>query len=117
MPHQIEIVEFGSIAFNNALRHASNTKKELSAVIFALQKCRPYIMAGTFTLFTDHDALTWLFKQNHTSPMLHRWMDLLLQLRFDVVHWKGKDHFIADMLSRMYMKTPYGKRIARFQLL
>ena len=32
MPHQIEIVEFGSIAFNNALRHASATKKELSAV-------------------------------------------------------------------------------------
>ncbi len=30
LPHMIEIVQFGSVALNNALKHSSATKKELS---------------------------------------------------------------------------------------
>ena len=99
--NQIEIVQYGSVALPpNSLRHASVTKREVAAVIFAFKKCWNSLIPKRFTLFTDHQALVWLFSKKHTSPMLHRWMDIFLSLQFDVVHWKGKSNFLADALSR-----------------
>ena len=99
-PEHVEILEYGSVALSNALVHGSATKRELAAVIFAFKKCYSYLAAEEFILFTDHAALTWLFTKLHTSPMLHRWIDMIMTLKFTVIHWKGEWNYLADALSR-----------------
>ena len=99
-PEHIEILEYGSVAISSVLAHGSATKRELAAVIFALKKCYSQLVADEFILFTDHEPLVWLFTKAHTSPMLHRWIDLIMTLRFQVRHWKGEWNYLADALSR-----------------
>ena len=96
----LEIIEYGSVAISDKLAHGSATKRELAAVIFAFRKCYYYLAGTHFLLIGDHKPLVWLFTQEHTSPMLYRWVDLLLALSFTALHWKGEWNFVSDAMSR-----------------
>ena len=97
---QIDIIEYGSQATSQQLAHGSATKRELAAVILAFRKCFQKLAGRHFVLFTDHQPLIWLFNTKHTSPMLYRWVDLVMMLNFDVVHVRGEFNIVADALSR-----------------
>lgn len=99
---QIDIIEFGSVAIpkDSSVKHGGATFRELRACMFAINKCLKNLWGRRFTLFTDHSALVWLFTKSPPNPMLFRWMDTLLSLDFQTVHWKGEDHIVADAMSR-----------------
>ena len=59
-----------------------------------------HIWGRKFTIFTDHSALVYLFTKLDPSAMESRWIDLLMALDFNVVHWPGDQNDIADALSR-----------------
>ena len=99
-PEHLEILKYGSVGITNNLTHGGSTKRELAGVIFAIKKCYDELVGNDFLLITDHEALVWLFTQEHTSPMLHRWIDLLMSLSFTVLHWLGLWNFLADAMSR-----------------
>ena len=56
----------------------TTTEKELLAVIFALEKFRPYILGSKIIVYTDHAALKYLLSKKEAKPQLIRWV-LLLQ--------------------------------------
>jgi polyhydroxyalkanoate synthesis regulator phasin len=97
--HQIEIIEYGSIAVKD-LKKATSTGRELAAAIWTLKRLQKHLYGRKFTLYTDHSALVWLFNLKKPNSTLLRWLDLLMSLEFDVIHWKGTDNTVADALSR-----------------
>jgi len=80
--------------------HYETTRKELLAVIFGLKQFRQYLLGRHFVIRTDHAALSWLRKTPEPMPQLARWLTLIEQYDYEVIHRHGKQHANADGLSR-----------------
>ena len=48
------------------------------AVVFALEKFRPYLLGVKVTVYTNRSAIKYLLSKNDSKPRLIRWV-LLLQ--------------------------------------
>ena len=48
------------------------TEKELLAVIYALEKFRPYILGSKIVIYTHHATLKYLFSKKEAKPRLIR---------------------------------------------
>lgn len=81
-------------------RKFSTTEKECLAVLWAIEKLRPYVEGSHFTVITDHYSLVWLNNLKSPSGRLARWAIRLQQYRYTIKHRKGKDHVVPDGLSR-----------------
>lgn len=81
-------------------RKFSTVEKECLAVLWSIEKLRPYVEGSHFTVITDHYSLIWLSKLNSPSGRLARWSVRLQQYDFTIIHRKGKDHVVPDALSR-----------------
>ena len=46
----------------------TTTEKELLAVVYALEKFRPYIFGSKMIIYTDHVALKYLLSKNEAKP-------------------------------------------------
>lgn len=94
------VVSFISRSLTSSERKYSTTEKECLAVLWAIEKFRPYVEATKFTVVTDHFALLWLNNLKDPSGRLARWCVKLQQYNFDIVHRRGKDNVVPDALSR-----------------
>ncbi|KAH9078114.1 hypothetical protein Ae201684P_019215 [Aphanomyces euteiches] len=76
---------------------------ECYGVVWATRKFRPYIDRRHFTVYTDHEALTWLFNTGTRSGnhKLARWAMELQGLDYTVVHKPGELNGAAHGLSRL----------------
>lgn len=79
----------------------TTTEKELLAVVYCIQKVRHYILNAKLTIITDHKALTFLKTCKLLNGRLTRWILALQDHQFEIVHCKGVDNTIADLLSRV----------------
>lgn len=77
------------------------TEKECLAVVFALDKFRPYIEGYKFKVYTDHNALIWLFRKENLENRLARWVAKISQHDFETFYTKGKSNTVPDVLSRI----------------
>ncbi|KAG3070611.1 hypothetical protein PI125_g22943 [Phytophthora idaei] len=70
---------------------SETTEIECWEIIWATRKFRCYLDHAEFDLFTDHQALTWIFGENTrtSNAKLARWAMTLSQLRFKVHHRPG----------------------------
>ena len=68
-------------------------------MVYAVKKFRHYLLANTFVLFTDHQALLYLVNKPCNTGRIVRWFIILLEFDFTVVVKKGKTHQRADHLS------------------
>lgn len=80
------------------------TKKELLAVIFALNRFHIYLWGNKFRLYTDHKALVYLHTQKELNPMLVKWLDRILDYSFEIIHLRGIDNTLPDHLSRLFFR-------------
>ncbi|CAM4705544.1 unnamed protein product [Lepidochelys kempii] len=78
----------------------SVTEKECYAIVYALEKLRPYVWGRRFHLQTDHAALKWLHTVKETNKKLLRWSLALQDFDFDIQHISGASNKVADTLSR-----------------
>ncbi|CAM4645940.1 unnamed protein product [Caretta caretta] len=78
----------------------SVTEKERYAIVYALEKLRPYVWGRRFHLQTDHAALKWLHTVKETNKKLLRWSLALQDFDFDIQHISGASNKVADALSR-----------------
>jgi hypothetical protein len=79
LPH---VIYYASQTLNDAQLNYSTTKKELLAVVFALDKFRSYLLGSKVIIYSDHAALKYLFSKKDAKSRLIRWI-LLLQ-EFDI---------------------------------
>ena len=96
-----KVITFASRALTDTEKKYSVTEKELLAVLWAIQKFRPYIEGFHFIVITDHFALKWIHGLKNPTGRLARWCLLLQEYHFTVVHRKGAIHKVPDALSRI----------------
>jgi hypothetical protein len=59
-----------------------------------------YLSGHNFTLETDHDLLTWLYRMKEKNQRLIRWSLTLQQYDFEIKYRRGDKNANADALSR-----------------
>ena len=95
------IICCASRALNKAEKSYPATKLECLAIVWAVAKFRPYLMAIPFEVYTDHYALQWLTTMRTGSALLHRWSAALEEYDYTVRHRPGKVQTHVDGLSRL----------------
>jgi hypothetical protein len=73
---------------------------ECYALIWGILHFRQYLHQTHFTLRTDHKPLEWLATVSDANGRRGRWIDMLQDFDFKIVHRAGSKHANADALSR-----------------
>lgn len=97
---QIAVVAFTSRTFKGAELNYHTTEKELLSIIHCLRKFRIYLLGNRFTIITDNKALTFLHKCHLSNARITRWILSIQEYDFNIIHCKGRENIVADILSR-----------------
>ena len=97
---QEEVDAYYSAKFNPPEKNYCVTRKELLAVVKAVDHFHSYLYGAEFTIRTDHAALRWLKTLKNPEGQLARWLGRLEQHHYRVVHRPGRVHNNTDSLSR-----------------
>ncbi|XP_023750532.1 uncharacterized protein LOC111898875 [Lactuca sativa] len=98
-------IYYASKTLNAAQENYTTTEKELLAVVYAIDKFRPYLVLSKTTVFTDHSAIKYLFTKQDAKSRLIRWVLLLQEFDIEIRDKKGMENVAADHLSRL--EYPY----------
>ncbi|KAL0211056.1 hypothetical protein P9112_009354 [Eukaryota sp. TZLM1-RC] len=98
---------FHSKKFLKSQKNWSTNIKELYAIVNTLTQCSlsKSLLSRRFTILTDHKNLLHLHKSS--NPMVQRWLPVLGQYEFSILHLKGKNNELSDSLSRCFTSTSY----------
>ena len=97
---QERVISYGSKKLDRAQQNYCVTRRELLAVVTFMTQFRHYLLGQKFTLRTDHGSLRWLCNFKNPGGQMARWLEILAQYDFEIVHRDGKKHQNADALSR-----------------
>ena len=86
LPH---VIYYASRTLNDAQLNYSTTKKELLAVVFALDKFRSYLLGSKIIIYSDHAALKYLFSRKDAKSHLIIWSLVLQELDIEIKDKKG----------------------------
>nr|GEW98941.1 reverse transcriptase domain-containing protein [Tanacetum cinerariifolium] len=79
----------------------TTTKKEMLAVVYALENFWSYLIMNKSIVYTDHSTLKYLLAKKDSKARLLRWVLLLQEFTFKVIDTKGAENLTADHLSRL----------------
>ena len=96
-----QVIMYSSRTLTKAERKYSATRKEMLALVWAIQNFRPYLVGKDFKIRTDHNALRWLFNFKEPEGQIARWIERLAEFTFTIEHRPGQQHTNADSLSRI----------------
>jgi len=100
----IERPIFFSRVMNVTQRNYCTTRRELLAVICALQHFRHYLLRNKIVLRTDRHSLKWLQTFKRPEGILARWVETLAEFDFVIEHRPGRLHSNVDGVSRPFCK-------------
>ncbi|GJV63749.1 reverse transcriptase domain-containing protein [Tanacetum coccineum] len=70
-------IHYASKTMTDAQAHYTTMEKELLAVVYAFEKCRPYLVLSKTIVYTDHSALKYLLAKQDAKPRFLLWILLL----------------------------------------
>lgn len=94
------VVAYISRSLTRAEKNFSTVERECLAIVWAVEKLRAYLEGYSFVVVTDHHSLTWLHNLSQPTGRLARWILRLQQFDFRIIHRKGRENVVPDMLSR-----------------
>lgn len=94
------VILYASRKLNNQERNYGISELECTAVVWACDHLRPYLLGAHFDLFTDHEALLALRSAKDLRGRLLRYALLLQEFDFTTHYRPGRLHSGADVLSR-----------------
>ena len=77
-----------------------NSKGELLALCYALQKYDHILRLSQFSVVTDSTTVLHWSTMKDTGGTIRRWLDFIQQFDFTVTHRSGKYNTNADLISR-----------------
>ena len=99
-----KIIQCGSCSLSNAEKNYSTLELELTAIVWAVQKCSFFLKGiNHFEVLTDHGPLMGIFAKNMPqieNARIARLREKVLHQSFEVKWMAGKENIIADALSR-----------------
>ena len=95
------VIQYISHQLNAVQRRWATIEKETFAVVYALQKLRPYLLGADFTVYMDHTPLKSLFTKEMANTKIQRWAVLLAEYGAKIEYRQGKNNIRANMLSRI----------------
>ncbi|KYO39884.1 hypothetical protein Y1Q_0006748 [Alligator mississippiensis] len=81
-------------------QNLSSIKEECFAIVWALNKLKPYLWGQQFAVLSDHAPPQWLQTMQNTNAKLQQWVWQLQEFSFTIEHIKGSQNVIADVLLR-----------------
>jgi transposase InsO family protein len=97
---QERVLGYASRTLSKQERNYCVTRREMLAVVHFTKHFRPYLYGRRFTVRTDHSSLQWLRNFKEPEGQLARWLEVLQEYDYIIVHRPGKQHGNADGLSR-----------------
>ncbi len=94
-----KVVAYASKALTVVQRKFHPMEGECYALIWGILHFRQYLHRTHFTLRTDHKPLEWLAIVSDAHGRRGRWIDMLQDFSFKIVHRPGMRHANADALS------------------
>ena len=106
------IVACSSRALKKGELKMSVYQKELTAIVFACSKFRPYLLGRKFTVFCDHYPLKYLHDHKDTGLKADYLKAKLLNYDFDIQYVPGTKQK-SDFLSRLSEISQDGQELER----
>ena len=91
-------------------------ERELTAMVLAIKKWRPYLLGQKILVRTDQKSLKYLLEQRVVEGEHHKWLLKLLSYNFDIQYKSGKDNTAVDALSRLPTEMTFATISAPFVL-
>ena len=95
-----KVIEFYSKTLSKPEQNYCATRKELLAIVKAIEHFNCYLYGRKFRVRSDHSALRWLLSFKNPEGQMARWIERLQGFDFDIQHRPGRIHSNADALSR-----------------
>nr|GEV77628.1 reverse transcriptase domain-containing protein [Tanacetum cinerariifolium] len=94
-------IHYASMTMTEAQIHYTTTEKEMLAVVYALEKFRPYLVLSKSIVYMDHSALKYLLSKQDAKPRVIWWVLLLQEFDIIIHDKKGTENLTAYHLSRL----------------
>lgn len=95
-------ITFGAKALNKAQALYPASKREMLAIVLAVEACRPWLYGRRFSLYCDHRALVDAAGAKKLNRTLGHWFQQLAEYAFDVIHRPGVANVLPDGFSRLF---------------
>ncbi len=95
-----KVVAYASKGLTSAQRKFHPMEGKCYALIWGIMHFRQYLHRTHFILRTDHKPLEWLATVSDAYGRRGRWIDMLQDFNFKILHRPGMKHTNVDALSR-----------------
>ena len=102
-------IYYASKVLNDAQVNYATTKKEMLAIVYALEKFRSYLVGSRVIIYTNHATIKYFLNKANSKPKLIRWILLLQEFDLVIQDKKGSENVVADHFSRLVNKEVTSK--------
>jgi hypothetical protein len=107
----LHVIAYAFCMLDETQCNCHTTKKELLAVVFALEKFRSYLLGIKVVPFIDLTTLRYLLKKKESKPRLIRGILLLQEFDLEIKDKKSDENHVAGYLSQLRTKDIQTKTV------
>jgi hypothetical protein len=85
------LIAYASRVLTKAEKNYSTIESEPTAIVWACRQFKPYIRGRKFTIVTDHEPLTWIFKKNDPNSRIMRMKLKLEEFDYTIIYKKKRE--------------------------